>query len=154
MRIRNLRLSISQAVVQAPGVHPGFQFCTAVLLALSLLSGCGKKAEVKSQITELEKAFPAATSAAPAPESVAGPAPLAEANVYVKTALSAVQANDYAGSVIALQTAQSARGITEQQFKALQQAKQAITTDLINRADRGDAKAQADLARIEKTRSQ
>src|SRR5437660_214685 len=104
--------------------HPGnlrsrnFQFAICVLLVLLACNGCGNKPDVKSQVSELEKAFPAAAPAAAAPGQTAEPTqapPPTDANAYVKAALSAVRENDYAGSVIALQTAQRMRGVTYEQ---------------------------------------
>jgi len=122
-----------------------------------MLTGCSKKADVKGQASELEKAFPAAATSAAAnieTPAVTAQAPASDANAYVKAALSSVQANDYAGGVIALQKVQQMPGVTYQQLVAIERTKKAITTDLINRADRGDAKAKADLGKIEKTLSQ
>ncbi len=127
----------------------------AFLLALN---GCSKKADVKSQLSELEKTFQEASAAAPS----AGERPLgdqtgsvpADANAYVNLALSAVRTNDFAEGVIALQTAQRMPMLTAEQHRAVYQAMQAITADLVARADKGDAKAKADLAAIERTRSQ
>jgi hypothetical protein len=136
--------------------RPSFLQVTIAMVAVVLeSSGCSKKADVKSQTSELEKAFPAAASAAPAPSEMPAPgqAP-ADANAYVKAALSAVNADDYAGSIIALQTAQRARGVTAEQLMAIERSKQAMTGSLVERASRGDEKAKAELSRIEKTRSQ
>jgi hypothetical protein len=44
--------------------------------------------------------------------------------------------------------------MTADQLMAVQQTLEAITADLVARAARGDAKAQADLAAIERSRSQ
>jgi hypothetical protein len=123
---------------------------TGVLL---VLLGCKEKVDVKSQTSELEKAFPQAAAATPAPIEAA-PAQVPDANAYVKAALSAVSADDYAGSVIALQTAQKARGVNAEQLMAIERAKQAMTASLVERAARGDERAKAELARIERTRSQ
>ena len=132
-------------------------FSISLCLLLSL-SACSQKADVKTQVSELEKAFPAAVAArAPAqPQATAPTQPQigGDANTYVQSALSAVRQNDYAASVIALQNAQRARGVTAQQIMAVERAKQAMTADLIARADRGDPQAKAALAAIEKTRSQ
>ena len=127
----------------------------AFLLALN---GCSKKTDVKSQLSELEKTFQEASAAAPsAGERLlvdqTGSAP-ADANAYVNLALSAVRTNDFAEGVIALQTAQRMPMLTAEQHRAVYQAMQAITADLVARADKGDAKAKADLAAIERTRSQ
>jgi len=124
--------------------------CAVVLL---VLFGCKEKVDVKSQTSELEKAFPQAVAATPAPIETA-PAQVPDANPYVKAALSAVSANDYAGGVIALQTAQKSRGVNAEQLMAIERAKQAMTASLVARAERGDEKAKAELARIERTRSQ
>jgi hypothetical protein len=127
-----------------------------LLLIAAAFNGCSKREDVKTQTSELEKAFPAATTAEPVPveaQTMASQAP-ANADAYVKAALTAVRADDYAGGVIALQTAQSARGVSAKQLMAIEQTKRAMTADLMRRADAGDAKAKADLARIEKTMSQ
>ena len=131
-------------------------FSIATVAVLLAISGCSKKPDVKSQTSELEKAFPDAASAPPAPaeSSVPSQGQPAEANAYVKAALSAVNSDDYAGSVIALQTAQRMRGVTAEQLMAIERTKQAMTGSLVERAAQGDAKAKADLARIEKSRSQ
>src|SRR6267142_2654182 len=126
--------------------RPKFQFSScaslAVLAAILMLAGCSKKVDVKDQVSQLEKAFPAAAPAAAAPiETPAATVqvPASDANAYVKAALSAVQANDYAGGVIALQKVERMPGVTYQQLVAIERTKQAINIDLINRADRGDA---------------
>ena len=127
--------------------------CGAALLAFS---ACGKKAEVKTQVSELEKAFQ--TAAPGTPVQAGGPAsnqaPLADANACVSLALSAVRTNDFAGGVITLQAVQRMPGLTSEQLMSLQTAMQAMTADLLVRASKGDAKAKADLAAIERTRSQ
>jgi hypothetical protein len=128
---------------------------------LLVLNACSKKPDIKASISELEKAFPAAITAAPA-VAVAPPAPLREtfdANAYVSAALSAVRANDYGAGVSALEQVQRLRDskgstVTASQLMALEQAKQAMIANLVARADRGDPKAKADLAAIEKTHSQ
>jgi len=132
------------------------KFSITALIAVLALSGCAKKPDVKAQASALEKSFPAAVSAAPAPADTPSPAlaQAPDANAYVKAALLAVSADDYAGSVIALQTAQRMRGVNAEQLMAIERAKQAMTASLLERAARGDAKAKAELSRIEKTHSQ
>src|SRR6267142_2343446 len=121
--------------------RPKFQFSScaslAVLAAILLLAGCSKKVDVKDQVSQLEKAFAAAAPIGTPAATVQVPA--SDANAYVKAALSAVQANDYAGGVIALQKVERMPGVTYQQLVAIERTKQAINIDLINRADRGDA---------------
>ena len=72
----------------------------------------------------------------------------------MQAALVAVRTNDYVAGVIALQNAQQSPGVTAQQLMAVEKAKQALTAELLARADRGDPQAKAALAAIEKTRSQ
>ena len=127
------------------------------LLVLALFAGaCREKVDVNNQVAELEKAFPAAVSGPGQAASGTGrPAAVPpDANAYVKLALTAVQTNDYAASVIALQAAQRVPGVTAPQMMAIENAKQVMSADLQARAARGDAKAKADLAAIEKTLSQ
>ena len=138
------------------------RLCPYVLLLggalLLTLNGCSKKADVKSQLSELERTFQDASAAAQS----SGERPLvdptasvpADANAYVNLALDAVRTNDFAEGVIALQTAQRMPMLTAEQHRAVYQAMQAMTADLVARADKGDAKAKADLAAIERTRSQ
>ena len=125
--------------------------------ALSLaLGACSKKADVKSSVSELEKEFPSAAAPAPVQTQPVAPSPAAQADAddLVKTALSAVRANDYASGVIALQAAQQKPGVTADQVMAAQRAKQAMVGELQRRAVNGDQNALAQLKAIEKTRSQ
>ena len=127
--------------------------CGAALLASS---ACGKKADLKTQVFELEKAFPTAPAGTPvqAERAASNQAPLTDANACVRLALAAVRTNDFAGGVITLQAVQRMPGLTPEQLMSLQTAMQAMTADLLVRASKGDAKAKADLAAIERTRSQ
>ena len=121
---------------------------------LLALSACGKKANVKASVSELEKAFPSAAAPAQAQPNAPSPVAQAEANALVKRALAAAQANDYAGGVIALQAAQQKPGMTADQVMAAQRATQAMIGELQRRALNGDQQALAQLKAIEKTRSQ
>ena len=125
--------------------------CGAALLAFG---ACGKKADVKTQVSELEKAFQTAAAGAPvqAGRPASNPAPLADANACVSLALCAVRTNDFAGGVIALQAVQRMPGLTVEQLMSVQRAMEAMTADLLVRASKGACKA--DLAAIERTRSQ
>jgi hypothetical protein len=129
--------------------------CGAIVFAVS---GCGRKATVNSQVSELKKAFQDTSAAVPGEghrplADQTGNAP-ANAQAYVKIALSAVQSDDFAGGVIALQAAQQVPMITAEQHRAIYEAMQAMTADLVARAEKGDTKAKAQLAAIERTRSQ
>ena len=132
----------------------------SLFLALSAglaLCGCKKKADVKAEAAELQKAFQAdATAPAANPgDASAGPQPSSgEANALVNSALSSVQKQDYAGSVIALQQVAEKPSVTPQQLINVERTKQAIIADLVRRADAGDASAKAALKAIERSRSQ
>lgn len=130
------------------------------LLSASLvmaLTGCGKKADVKAGVTELQQSLSTTVTATPAQPQPGVPSQAAipnEANGLLQSALSAAQANDYAGSVIALQAAQQKPGLTADQIANAQRLRQAMVTDLQRRAVNGDQAALAQLKAIEKTRSQ
>src|SRR5256885_13825008 len=100
--------------------------CGAALLAFS---ACGKKADVKTQVSELENAFQTAAAGAPvqAGRPASNPAPLADANAWVSLALSAVRTNDFAGGVIALQAVPRMFGVTAEQPMSVHKAMEAPT---------------------------
>jgi hypothetical protein len=147
--------SAPKILKQTLTVHvAGFLFLLVILLAWT---GCGRKNDIKPAVSELEKAFAvsaAATPAAAVPPDTLAQAKAGDAHALVRVALSSVASNDYAAGVIALQAVQRIPGVTAQQLMAAEQAKQALTADLVVRADRGDAKAKAELDAIEKTLSQ
>jgi len=111
-----------------------FPVLGAVLL---VLSACGKKVDVPRQADELEKAFQASQS-----------------SEYVNLAIAAVRTNNYVAGVVALQNVRRIPGMSPDQLMAVQRTLEAITADLVARADRGDPNAQAALAAIERSRSQ
>ena len=136
------------------------QISVAAATWLLVLSGCGGKPDVDAAAAKLEKAFPAEAQAAPAPAApapdnpVPAPEPQADVNASVRAALSAVHPKEYGDGVIAVQTAQKLPGVSANQLMALERAKQAMVVSLQERAEQGDAKAKAELQRIEKTLSQ
>lgn len=99
--------------------------------------GCRKAQSVQANAAEMEKAFQGA-----------------QPNPLVQAALSAVKTNDFAGGVLALQEVRNAPGVSAEQLMAVQKTQQAMTDELLARAERGDASAKAALALIERTRSQ
>ena len=129
---------------------------SAVLVVLLIvLSGCRKKPDVSHSVSELEKAFPAAVRAPAQPgHLVHDLAAVSDANADVTRALAAVRKDDYAAGIIALQEVPRKRGVSAEQLKAVERAKQAMTANLVARAAAGDPKAKAALAAIERTRSQ
>jgi len=108
-----------------------------LLAAMLGLNACGRKSPVQNRVTDLEKAFSTQ-----------------EQNVYITAALSAIRSNDYVGAVTILQSVQGMTGVPMPQRMAVREARLAIVTDLTTRADQGDARAKADLAEIERSRSQ
>ena len=126
-----------------------------VLAVLVGLNACHKRSDLKGGVSELEKAFP--TAAAPAGTVPAAAPAAGDANAYVSAALSAARAQDYAAGVMALEEVQrmnGAKGFTANQLMTIELAKRAMIAELVVRADRGDPKAKADLAALERTHSQ
>lgn len=78
----------------------------------------------------------------------------ANVNNYVNLAASAIRTNDYASAVILLQDVQNKPGVTAQQLMTLAETVRKMTSELVERASKGDPKAKADLAAIERSLSQ
>lgn len=112
----------------------GFSVLFVLLLAVA---GCGKRPDVKAETAQLEKTF--ATT---------------NANTLVVRAIAAIREDNYAAGVIALEAVKQTPGMSADQLMAIQRATLTVTQDLAARAERGDAKAQAALAAIERSRSQ
>jgi hypothetical protein len=132
----NLRDEISGALTRRR-LRRINHFAVSPFLGAVLLIACGKKVDVPRQAGELEKAFQASPS-----------------SEYVSVAISAVRTNNYAGGVVALQSVRRMPGMTADQLMAVQRTLETIMADLVARADKGDVNAQADLAAIERSRSQ
>jgi len=131
---------------------------TVLVVLLVVLSGCRKEPDVQQSVSELEKAFPAASTLASVPTPPRNPVPsqasASDPNADIGRALVAVRENDYAGGIIALQEVPRKPGVSAQQLMAVERTKQALTANLVARAAAGDSQAKAALAAIEKTRSQ
>lgn len=115
---------------------------------LLLLSSCDRKPGVKSSISQLEKAFAAQAAPGAAEQPAPGQAPRADAKSYVQRGLVAARSNDYATAVAMLNAAVRAPGLTPDQFLVVQQARSALVSDLQNRAEKGNADAQAAVKAI------
>lgn len=76
------------------------------------------------------------------------------APAVVQLAIAAAQTNELGQSVVALQEAKKAPGMSPEQLQSVEQASQALVRELLRRAESGDAQAKADLQLIERTRSQ
>jgi len=126
-----------------PGVNPGARVRRTVAgLALvavaTLLSACHKEPSAAEASASLKAEL----------------AEVAQSNEVVKVAISASTTEDFAGSVIALEAAKTVPGLSAGQLATMEQARQAFTANLVRRADAGDAAAKAQLAAIERSRSQ
>jgi hypothetical protein len=108
--------------------------CWLVLCAV-MLAACGKRTDPVAESVQLQKAF-------------------SSSNQFIGVAISAIHTNDYPAAVLALENARAVPGLTAEQLMALQRTKEAMTADLVRRAEAGEAKAQADLALLERSRSQ
>jgi precorrin-6B methylase 1 len=122
---------------KAPPLFPMRHWLAISLVMLLGATGCGKHPDVKAEAAQLEKTFTAANP-----------------NALVTRAATAIREGDYAAGVIALEAVKQTPGMTAEQLMAVQRATLTVTEDLTARAERGDAKAKADLAAIERTRSQ
>lgn len=107
--------------------------CALVIAA----AGCGRQPTVEAETAALTNAL----ANGPGGE-IAG------------MAAAALKSNDFASGVIALDQAKRVPGMTPEQLMAVQNAQQAVTATLVNRAASGDAAAKAALAAIERSRTQ
>ncbi len=105
---------------------------------LVVLAGCKGEPDSRQGLADLQQAFPDATAAPPA----------------VQLALAAAGTNEFGQGVVALQEAKNVPGLSAEQLQTVEQAAQALTRELVRRAESGDARAKADLELIERFRSQ
>ena len=82
----------------------------SALIMLSGLCACRHKARVEDRLAELQRAFPTQ-----------------EEHLAVNAALAAVRSNDFAGSVVVLESIRRTPGATAQQLMATQSAVQGIS---------------------------
>jgi hypothetical protein len=108
-----------------------------LVIALGIHCGCGKNPTAADGITTLQQTFP---------DAAATPA--------IQLAVAAVATNDLGQGVVALQSVKLQPGLTAEQLQSIEQASQALTRELLRRAEAGDARARADLELIERSRSQ
>lgn len=118
---------------------------------LLLGAGCGKEVDVRSQISDLENAFPGVAAVAPASLTAARRPGSGDPRAFVSAALAARRTNDWVTAVIMVDAALQAPGVTPQQAMSLQAARKTWTTDLMIRADKGDVRAKAALVAIERS---
>ena len=126
--------------------------------ALIAATGCSRQPDPTTQLGELEQTFQASTPAPPempATEAAQNlpPEPSADQpetpQAYVNRAVAAVRAGEPAEGIMLLQSLQQMKGMNAQERMAVQRTIRAVTADLVRRAADGDARAQAELKRIE-----
>ena len=125
-------------------------------LIMVVLSGCSRDDSVKSGISKLEEAFPAASVAVPSDgDGMDGNTPRqVDVNAYVGQAISSLQRNDYVGAVSLLNAVRTQTTLTTQQRMAVHESIRTVYADLVARVARGDQKAQTAIKQLEKTYSQ
>jgi hypothetical protein len=123
------------------------------LVAFMIFWGCTSKSGVDASMVQLEKAFPAISAPDRAEQPGPGQATLDDANARIRSVLAAVHSNDFAAAVLVLQVTARSPGMTAEQFMAVDQARKALITDLLNRAERKDTNAQAALQFLDQARS-
>jgi len=113
-------------------------FSAALLGVLVVLStGCQREPSAQEAVAQLEKMLSAVGR-----------------HDALSFAIAAAKTNDFAIGVITLQQVKTSPGLTADQLISVEQASQAMTADLVRRADAGDAHAKASLELIAQTRSQ
>ncbi len=129
---------------------------TLPLLALMLigLSGCNKEGDAKAAISQLQKAFPTATTTTSVTADTNNTSKEVVADTYVGQAVSLLQNNDQVGAVTLLYAVQQRPNLTPQQYIAVQETIRKVYADLVPRAANGDPKAIAAISALEKTQSQ
>ncbi len=123
--------------VARPALLSTGRFAVPLMLVLALVPACKREPDTKEGVASLQQAF-ADVGAPPA----------------VQFALAAAQTNELGQGVVALQEAKRVPGMTAEQLQSVEQASQALTRELMRRAEAGDARAKADLELIERSRSQ
>lgn len=129
---------------------------TLPLWALMLigLSGCNKEGDAKAAISQLQKAFPTATTTTSVTADTNNTSKEVVADTYVGQAVSLLQNNDQVGAVTLLYAVQQRPNLTPQQYIAVQETIRKVYADLVPRAANGDPKAIAAISALEKTQSQ
>jgi hypothetical protein len=117
--------------------HPLHRSAPFLLAVVLLGAGCKREATPQSGMENLQSAFPDSSS-----------------NPAIALAIAAARTNDLGVGVITLQEAKRTEGLSAQQLQSVEQASQALVTELLRRAAAGDARARADLELIERSRSQ
>ncbi len=106
-------------------------------LFITLSTGCNRELGPKEAVSQLEKTLAAVGT-----------------HDALSLAIAAAKTNDFVVGVMALQQVKAIPGLTADQLMSVEQASQAMTADLVRRADAGDPQAKASLQAIAQTRSQ
>ena len=112
-----------------------------LMACLAATAGCGKRADVKSEATELEKAF---ASARPAPGTNSAQDAIQE---RAAAAVAALKSSAYAAASDQLMALQRLKGLTAEQRMAVNHASSTLVQALVARSAKGDSQAKAALER-------
>jgi hypothetical protein len=123
-------------------------FFPVLMVCLAATAGCGKRADVKREAAELEKAF---ASASPAPGTDSAQDAIQERAAAVVAAL---KSRDYAAASDQLMALQRLKGLTAEQRMTVNHVSGTLVQELMARSAKGDAQAKAALERRKKERAQ
>jgi hypothetical protein len=116
-------------------------FFLMLMACLAATGGCGKRADVKNEATELQKAF---TSASPAPGTDSAQDAIQS---RATAAVAALKANDYATASDQLLALHNLKGLTAEQRMTVNHVSGTLVQELIARSAKGDSQAKAALER-------
>ena len=112
-----------------------------LMACLAATAGCGKRADVKSEATELQKAF---ASASPVLGTDSAQNVIQS---HAAAAVAALKANDYPTASDQLMALQHLKGLTAEQRMTVNHASGTLVQELIARSAKGDSQAKAALER-------
>lgn len=124
---------------------------TCVALAVSFTTGCGKKANLASDATQLEKSFGSTPAAAAAPEAQpATTAPQFDTAALAKATAQALREQDYTVAATTLNSLRLQTNLTGDQLRAIHKSYADTYAELVVRAQHGDQKARAALDQLKR----
>jgi hypothetical protein len=127
----------------------------ALSSALTLLAaGCNKDESVPVAAANLQRAFQsqqteAVPQATETPKALLPTAQINSAKQLVQQAVGAMQSNAYAAAFATLRVAQTAPGITVDQYDAIEKARLAVEREMAAKAVSGDPNARQSLEAIQ-----
>ena len=127
---------------KSPDKMPAARILFLILVvSLAATGGCSKRADVKGEASELEKAF-ASTTPAPSPDSAQD-----SIGQHAAAAVAALKASDYSKASDELMELGKLKGLTAEQRMKLNQVSSTLMQELIARSAKGDTQAKAALER-------